>query len=151
MTTTRQKAGWLAIAVTCVSGFEGLRQIAYRDPVGIPTACFGETKGIKMGDKFTLAQCQGMLADSLQVANKAVDSCVHAPLPDERRAALVSFTYNIGGGAFCSSTLVKVLNSGQTKAACDQLLRWDTAKGIKLPGLTKRRQAERELCMKGLS
>lgn len=150
MATNRQKSAWVAIAVTIVGGFEGLRRVAYMDPVGIPTACFGETKGIKMGMKFTMAECESMLMDSLELANKAVNHCVRVPLTDTRRAALVSFTYNIGGTAFCGSTLVKKLNAGDTVGACDQLLRWDRAKGIRLPGLTKRRAAERDLCMRGL-
>jgi lysozyme len=87
-----------------------------------------------------------MLADSLMKANTAVESCVHVPLSDNRHAALVSFTYNVGGTAFCQSTLVRKLNSGDPKA-CDELLRWTKAKGIELPGLVKRREAERQLCI----
>lgn len=146
----KQRAAWCAIAVACVSGFEGLRTVAYLDPVKIPTICFGETKGVKMGDRATLAQCQAMLADSLELANKAVERCVSTPLPPERQAALVSFTYNIGGGAFCSSTLVRKLNSGDVRGACNELPRWVKAKGITLPGLIKRRQEERVMCLKGL-
>lgn len=151
MATAKQKAGWCAIAVACVSGFEGLRTAAYADPVGIPTICFGETKGVRLGDRATLEQCRGMLVESLEIANRQVDSCARAFLPDARRAALVSFTYNVGGQAFCSSTLVRKLNAGDTRGACDQLLRWDLAKGIRLPGLTKRRAAEREMCLQGLT
>lgn len=146
----RKKAGWAAIAVTIVGGFEGVRTIAYMDPVGIPTACFGETQGIRMGMKFTMAECETMLIDSLKIADDAVMSCTKVPLSDTRRAALVSFTYNVGGTAYCNSTLVKKLNAGDIVGACDQLLRWDRAKGIRLPGLTKRRAAERDLCMRGL-
>ena len=147
----RKAAGWCAIAVICVSGFEGLRTIAYADPVGIPTICFGETKGVRMGDRATIEECEGMLASSLEIANRSVDACVSAYLPDTRRAALVSFTYNVGGQAFCSSTLVRKLNAGDVVGACDQLLRWDLAKGIRLPGLTKRRAAERAMCLQGLT
>lgn len=151
MTTNKQKARWVAICVSCVAGFEGLRQVAYADPVGIPTICFGETKGVRMGDRATLAECKAMLAGSLELANRAVDSCVRTYLPDTRRAALVSFTYNVGGGAFCSSTLVRKINAGDAAGACDQLLRWDRAKGFRLPGLVKRRAAERALCLQGLA
>jgi lysozyme len=141
----------VALATLCcslVGGFEGLRQVAYRDPVGIPTACFGETKGVRMGQTYTLDECNGMLLDSLEDADNAVRRCVHAPLSDGRRAALISFTYNVGAGNFCSSTLVRKLNAGDPQA-CDQMLRWNRARGIPLPGLTKRREAERDLCMKG--
>ena len=146
----RKKAAWVAICVACVSGFEGLRQVAYRDPVGIPTICFGETQGVKLGQKATLEECQGMLIESLLKADDAVTQCTDVPLPPKRRAALVSFTYNVGGGAYCSSTLVAKLNAGDTVGACNQLLRWNKAKGITLPGLTTRREKERVLCMDGL-
>lgn len=149
--TTRSKAAWCAIAVACVSGFEGLRTSAYLDPVLIPTACYGETKGIRMGQTFTVDECKGMLAESLEIANKQVDSCVRVPLPDARRAALVSFAYNVGGANLCSSTLVRKLNAGDTVGACNELPRWNRAKGIVLPGLTKRREAERQMCLQGLT
>ncbi len=149
MPTNKQRAAWCAIAVSCVSGFEGLRQAAYRDPVGIPTICFGETKGVEMGQRATLAECQGMLADSLELANRGVDACIAVPLPDYRRAALVSFTYNVGQGNLCSSTLARKLNSGDTVGACNELSRWTRARGIELPGLVKRRATEREMCLRG--
>lgn len=145
--TTKKKAGWAAIALTVVAGFEGLRQYAYLDPVGIPTICFGETKGVKMGDKATLEQCKGMLLDSLYEAHESVSRCVKVPMTESREAALVSFTYNVGGSAFCSSTLVRKLNVGDTVGACNELLRWNKSKGIVLPGLVNRRAEERKLCL----
>ncbi|ATQ75098.1 lysozyme [Massilia violaceinigra] len=147
--TNKQRAGWCAIAVTIVGGFEGLRQAAYLDPVGIPTICFGETKGVRMGQRATLDQCNAMLAASLQLANHAVDDCIRAPLPDYRRAALVSFAYNVGQTSLCGSTLARKLNAGDTLGGCDELLRWTYAKGIKLPGLVTRRQKERNYCLVG--
>ncbi|NHZ83783.1 glycoside hydrolase family protein [Massilia sp. CCM 8695] len=147
--TNKQRASWCAIAVTMVGGFEGLRQAAYLDPVGIPTICFGETKGVRLGQRATLAQCDAMLADSLAIANGAVDTCIRAPLPDYRRAALVSFAYNVGQTSLCGSTLARKLNAGDVHGGCDELLRWDKAKGVRLPGLTKRRQAERNMCLVG--
>ena len=151
MATNKQRAAWCAIAVACVSGFEGLRQVAYKDPVGIATICFGETKGVRMGQARTIDECKGMLADSLELANNAVERCVRGPLPADRQAALVSFTYNVGGSAFCGSTLVRKINAGDTRGACNELSRWTRARGIELPGLVKRREAERQMCMKGLA
>jgi lysozyme len=145
----KRAAGWCALAVACVSGFEGLRTVAYSDPVGIPTICFGETKGVRLGQRATVDECRGMLADSLQIANRGVDSCVHSYLPDTRRAALVSFAYNVGVTSLCGSTLVRKLNAGDVRGACNELPRWNRAGGIVLPGLTKRREAERELCLQG--
>ena len=51
----RAKVAALAIAIAAPA--EGLRQVAYRDPVGITTICFGSTKGVKMGDTATFEQC----------------------------------------------------------------------------------------------
>ena len=145
----RQRAGWCAIAIAMVGSFEGLRLAAYADPVGIPTICFGETKGVRLGQRATLDQCNAMLASSLQTASHAVDDCIRAPLPDDRRAALVSFAYNVGRDAMCGSTMARKLNAGDVAGACNELLRWDKAKGIRLPGLTRRRAAERDLCLQG--
>lgn len=141
----------MAIAVASVSGFEGLRTVAYRDPVGIPTICFGETVGVNMGQIRTIEECKAMLADSLEIANKAVERCVRVPMSADRHAALVSFTYNIGGTAFCTSTLVRKLNAMDILGACNELPRWNKAKGIVLPGLVKRREQERQMCLKGLT
>jgi lysozyme len=151
MPAPSRKAGWCAIALVCVSGFEGVRQYVYLDPVGIPTWCFGETQGPRPVGYIPMAQCEALLVESLEIANQQVDSCVQTYLPDTRRAALVSFVYNIGGAAFCSSTLVRKLNAGDTAGACDELSRWTRAKGIVLPGLVKRREAERQMCLQGLT
>lgn len=151
MKPLNRKAGAMAIAVAFVGGAEGLRQVAYIDPVGIPTACFGETKNIRMGMKFSKAECEAMLVDSLIEADSYVQKCVRLPdLPDYRHAALVSFTYNVGGANFCKSTLVRKLNAGDIPGACAELNKWVYAKGIKLPGLVKRRADEYQMCMRGL-
>lgn len=149
MTTTR-RASWAAIALAMVAGFEGLRQGAYLDPVGIPTICFGETKGVHLSQHATEAQCEAMLADSLAIANRAVDLCIHAPLGEYRRAALVSFAYNVGQANLCSSTLARKLNAGDAVGACNELPRWNRAKGIVLPGLTRRRATEQAMCLGAL-
>jgi lysozyme len=146
MKRSTKAAGWAAIAVACVGTFEGLRTVAYRDPVGIPTICFGETRGVRMGDRSTPEECKALLIDRLQEFNDGVNRCVYAPMSDSRRAAVVSLAYNIGTGAFCSSTFARKLNAGDP-TACDELLKWDRAKGIRLPGLTRRRMEERTLCL----
>ena len=139
---------WAAICAACVGGFEGLRTVAYRDPVGIPTICFGETQGVKIGDRATEEQCKALLADRVFEYGAAVDKCVTAPMSPQRKAGLTSFTYNVGKSAFCGSTLVRKLNAGDPKA-CSELLRWTRAHGIELPGLVKRRREEYKLCLAG--
>ena len=134
-----------ALAVATVGAYEGLRTYTYRDAVGIPTYCFGETEGAVMGRTYTVAQCKELLGNRLEEFNAMVDSCVHVPMSVKRRVASVSLAYNIGGGAFCKSTYVKRLNAGDPKA-CDSILAYNRAGGKVLAGLTRRRQEERTLC-----
>ena len=150
MKTNNRTAAWIAAAITMVGGFEGLRQTAYRDVVQIPTICYGETRGVKMGDKKTKAECDSMLAKRLLEFNDGVNSCVTVDLPDSRRVAFVSLAYNIGTTAFCKSTVVRKINQGDVVGSCDAILMWDKAKGVVWPGLVRRRNAERELCLEAL-
>lgn len=145
----RKTAAWATVAVGLIGGFEGLRTAAYRDPVGIPTVCFGETLGVKMGDRYTADQCKDMLADRLVEFDKAVVNCVPAMATQapERRAAHLSLAYNIGTGAYCASTVARRANEGDWKGSCDAFLMWNKAKGIPLPGLARRREEERKLCL----
>lgn len=154
MASRLKKGGVVAATVVAlVSGFEGMRTVAYPDPAtqGPPwTVCFGETKGVKPGDRHTVAECKAMLVSSLETYASGIERCVTAPLPDTRFVALVSFAYNVGTGAACGSSVVRLINAGQTRAGCDALLRWNRAAGIVFPGLTRRREAERALCLDGL-
>ena len=142
--------GVLGMTGALVSWFEGRSLVAYLDPVGIPTICEGVTLGVKLGDQATPAQCDQLLLRELRIALTAVDRQVRMPLPDTRRAALGSFVYNVGERQFSSSTLLRLLNSGDVRGACAQLSRWVYAGGKKLAGLVHRRAAERELCEVGL-
>ena len=68
-------------------------------------------------------------------------------MPNTRRAALGSFVYNAGAGAFAKSTMLKRLNSGDVLGECNELLKWVYTKGRKLKGLERRRMAEAKLCL----
>ena len=142
--------GVLGMTGALVSWFEGRSMMAYLDPVGIPTICEGVTQGVKLGDQATPAQCDQLLQRELRIALTAVDRQVRVPMPDTRRAALGSFVYNVGERQFSSSTLLRLLNSGDVRGACAQLSRWVYAGGKQLAGLVNRRAAERELCEVGL-
>lgn len=150
--TTRKTAAWLAACIALTGACEGLRTVAYRDIGGIPTACFGETHGIRMGDTFTPEQCADMLATRLERDyGPAVDRCITHPLPPNRKAAYTSITYNIGAGAFCASSVARRENAGDVAGACDALLMWDKVRiaGVLTywPGLHNRRVKERALCL----
>ena len=142
---TKLTAAAAALAVVVVGGYEGLRTTTYRDPIGIPTYCFGETRDAKMGQTYTVAYCKELLGNRLEEFNAMVDNCIHVPMSDKRRVAILSFTYNVGDGALCKSNLARRLNAGDPHA-CDELLKWDKAGGHTLPGLTRRRKEERLLC-----
>lgn len=76
----------------------------------------------------------------------AIDPLIKVRIPEPTRAALYSFTYNVGSGAFASSTLLKKLNSGDVPGACKELQRWTYAGGKQMKGLITRREIEREVC-----
>lgn len=144
-------AAAITLAIAVIQPWEGRELRAYQDIVGVWTICDGETKGVRPGDVATPALCDAMLATSVRQYAAALDACVVPQLPVKVEAALISWTYNVGVGAACGSTLVKRLNAGDLVGACDQLLRWDRAGGRQVRGLTNRRTAERKLCIEGLA
>ena len=149
----REKAIAVGLACAIAAPMEGLRQRAYRDPVGIPTICFGSTKGVQIGDTKTEAECKAMLtAEMLETVN-VVDRCV-PNLPPRVLAAVSDAAYNVGHAIACNpekSTVARRLKAGDIRGACDALLAWDKARIggvlVALPGLTKRRQMEHDLCL----
>lgn len=70
-------------------------------------------------------------------------------MADETYAAFLSLSYNIGSAGFCKSSVARLWNAGETRAACDAMLEFNRAAGITMPGLTRRRTQERVLCLKG--
>jgi lysozyme len=77
--------------------------------------------------------------------SKALE-CINHPLTDGQKAAFLSFAFNVGNGNFCGSTLVRKANAGDMRGACAELSRWVYAGGKELPGLVRRRAAERAMC-----
>lgn len=140
-----------ALCCTTIAGFEGMRTSAYRDVVGIPTVCVGETKGIRMGMTFGKPECEAMLLKRLtEDFAPAMESCVTRPMGDDTYAAFLSLSYNVGSSAFCGSTVVRKFNAGDGRGACDAVLAWDKAGGRVVAGLARRRREERALCLRGI-
>lgn len=149
-------AGWLAICCSLVASEEGLRTSTYFDVGGVPTVCFGETKSIKPGDKFTPEQCREMLGNRVEHDfGPGVDKCAGSDLSATRKAAFVSFAYNAGIAAFCGSSMAKLQIAGNYAGACDALLKWNKVRiaGVLVvsPGLNNRRAEEHKLCMEDLT
>lgn len=138
-------------ATTFIGQWEGLRTTAYQDIVGVWTVCYGETRGVERGDQYTAAECEKMLERETQAFAVDLGKCLTAEVPKGAGIAFVSWSYNVGIGAACRSTLVRKANAGDLYGACDELLRWDKAGGKRVNGLTNRRQAERNLCLQSLA
>lgn len=130
---------------------EGKVNSTYLDPVGIATSCYGHTgPELKIGQKYTDAQCLDQLAKDLSTHDKQMMNLIRVPLTDYQHAAFLSFTYNVGVGNFKSSTMLRKLNSKDYEGACEELSKWVYAKKKILPGLVKRREAEKEMCLNGI-
>jgi lysozyme len=139
-------AGTVAILIPIVVYFEGTIPRAYRDPIGIITSCTGHTgPELKMGQTFTPEECRDQLEKDL-LAHSAALNCVPGDLAPHEKAAIISFSFNVGNAAFCKSTMARRFNEHNSRAACAELSRWTIAGGRELPGLVKRRAAERAVC-----
>lgn len=145
-------AGTMAINHTGAE--EGLRLKTYRDIAGIPTDCYGETKGAKMGQTFTKEECDAKLLRRLDEFSGKVEACIHKPMSDKTLVAFVGTAYNIGSTGFCSSTAARRYNAGDFVGGCQALGYWNKARvgGVMqvVPGLTNRRARETKLCLEGL-
>ncbi len=157
--------GALLLAFYLITGFEGRVDHVYPDPVthGAPwTYCDGETTDKPdFSKKYAPAECDAITIARIKALDGLVMSCVgHTlpdngshPLPAKVRASFDSLAWNIGGHAFCISTLAKFAKAGDLLAACNQMSRWDkVAVGgemRQIPGLTFRRGEEQKVCLEG--
>lgn len=140
--------GALALAAVLVQWHEGKRYKPYRDGGGVLTVCHGHTgKDVTPEEIYSEEECTALMTQDLQVARSTVERYVTAQLTDLQKAALTSFVYNIGSGAFANSMLLKKLNAGDIQGACDQMRRWKYDEGKASNGLINRREVERELCL----
>lgn len=137
-----------ASGINLICSFEGLELKAYDDSVGVWTIGYGTTviNGVKVkkGDTCTLEQAKSYMASDLKKFEAAVNK-VTVPLNQNQFDALVSLAYNIGTGAFASSTLLKKLNGGDYKGAAAQFDVWNKAGGKRMQGLVNRRAKEKAL------
>jgi lysozyme len=167
-------AAYMTLNVTGLLKTEDLKTTAYVDMVGVPTVCVGETRGVKMGDKYTREECLQMLEKRVAEFDRNLGRCIKTELPMETRSAVLQWAYNVGTGAACSSTVAKHLNAGRIEQACNGLMVWNKGtfnqrgaaaqmkRGEKctkrangkylctIRGLTNRREEERQLCLEGI-
>lgn len=145
-----------------VKSFEGLRLQAYDDarpdhkmrfnekPIGTMTIGYGHTKNVHVGQTCTEEQAEKWLIEDLAEAERAVETLVEVELTGNEFSALVSGQFNAGYMSFRGkpSTLRTLLNKKRKIAAAKEMMRWVHVDGEELPGLVRRRQAERELFLK---
>jgi len=136
-----------AAALVGIAVHEGYVGHAYQDIVGVWTIGFGTTERVKPGDKIDPVRALQRKIVDVQKFEGALKQCVRVPLHQHEYDAFISLAYNIGAGAFCSSTLVRKLNAQDYEGACREILRWNRAGGQVVQGLVNRRQAEFETCM----
>lgn len=139
-----------ALLVGSLAGYEGYREHAYRDSVGVPTIGFGTTVGVRMGQRTDPVRAVQRLAADADAYAREVGACIgEVPLAQHEFDAYVSLAYNVGTTAFCGSTLVRKLRQTPPDyaGACAQILRWTYAGGKVEPGLVTRRKAEYRQCM----
>ena len=141
---TTSQAGLALIAKS-----EGCRATRYRCPAGLETIGYGHviSKNERHLRDATLTEAQALtlLKSDCLIAEKTVNDRVCLPLNQNQFDALVSLVFNIGGGAFLHSTLLKKLNAGDFISAAQEFLRWDKSANRTLPGLTARRREEHDL------
>ena len=141
------------IAVNLVKEFEGFKDYAYIDTDGTPVIGYGLSKidgvPVKVGDRITPSQADAALNAHLQEIQQELDKVVKVELSDRQFSALASISFNVGVGAIKDSTLLRKINAKDYTAAANEFLRWDKAnmrgRLVQLPGLSRRRAAERKL------
>lgn len=146
----------IALAVAIIMPFEGRPVAGYFDPSHIPSNCWGHTGAdVVVGRVESLEHCKALLTADVRAHAAPLARCITAPISAQTFGAMVSFAYNAGPGTVCKS-FAPLLNTGRPYEACAKLSLYvysrDRRSGqmVKLPGLVRRRAAERALCEKGI-
>lgn len=136
--------------IDLIKQFEGYSSKAYPDPAtggGPWTIGYGTTKGVKPGMVITAEQAEKMLRDDVAKFESGVSALLKVPTTQGQFDAMVSLTYNIGLGNFGKSTLLRKHNEKCYSCAAGQFPVWNRAAGKVMNGLTRRRNAERDMYM----
>lgn len=140
--------------LTMVAGEEGLRYHAYQDTKGVWTICYGYTRGVKRGDTKTKAECEALLVEELEIAQRGVRRAIKVPINRNQLDAYTDFAYNVGVANFTNSTMLRKLNQGDYAGSCKEFHRWVYVGKLdcrlsssRCGGIPKRRDKEFELCV----
>ncbi len=130
--------------LSLIKKFEGFSSTVYCCPAGYPTIGFGHV--LRADEHFDggidKQQAELLLRCDVQIAERAVLRLINVPLTDGQFAALVSFAFNLGGGALQRSTLRRKVNWQEHDEVPAEFVKWVYVRGRKLPGLVKRRRCE---------
>lgn len=145
-----------ADGLALIKAHEGLRLKAYPDPgtggepwtIGYGTTSSAGVGKISKGMVISQVQAESMLVRSLDAYEEGVTAALSCTPAQHQFDAMVSLAYNIGVGRFQKSSLVRFFNAGDVPKAAASFLMWTKAAGRELPGLVKRRRAERDLFLK---
>ena len=131
--------------IDLVKEFEGCKLDAYQDIIGVWTIGYGHTGDVSAGQEISQQEADLLLQHDLSEKADAVEKLLQVDVTQSQFDALVSFAYNLGVGNLASSTLLRMINSGEADQASPQFLRWDKAGGVEVDGLERRRKAEKLL------
>lgn len=148
-------AAAIYIAAPVIELVEGVEHRSYMDIAGVPTVCAGITgPDVIVGKVYSARECRKLLEKHIQIHGKYVQNAVTYPIAPETRAALISFSYNVGGSAMRKSTAVRLINHGKVEDGCRALGMWNKARvngKLKVVnGLVNRRNEEIKLCLSGV-
>ena len=129
-----------------IKQFEGFSPTVYICPAGYPTIGYGHVVKPQERERFaggiTKEQAEALLGQDVETSERAVLRLITVPLTDRQFDALVSFTFNLGAGALQRSTLRRKVNRGDHATVPAEFRKWVWARGRKLEGLVRRRDAE---------
>ena len=142
----------LALSTPFIAKWEGVSLVAYKDIVGVPTVCYGETRGVTMKDSYTKQECQDMLKVAVEdYYNRLKPYMTNPNIPIGVQSSLLELAYNVGVVKAGRSTMMKLANQGKYVEACKELDKWVKAGGGKIKGLVNRRADSKvNLCLTGL-
>lgn len=141
------------IALNLIKEFEGFESQAYIDTDGTPVIGYGLSeisgKSVQLGDRISSKKAEVALKNQMHSIQQELNKVIEVPLNNRQLSAVTSLAFNVGIEFIQDSTLIKKINSGDHTGAANEFLRWDWAdvggRLVQMPGLTRRRQVERQL------
>lgn len=150
-------AGGVAIVLATASMLYGIKQDEgreyrpYIDIVGVPTVCDGITgPDVIPGKTYTDAECNRLTIKHVEKHGSQLLDCIHVRVTQGLYEALAGWAFNVGVGAACQSTAIRLINQGRYVEGCKDLLRWNRAGGQVVRGLTIRRERDAQKCLQNI-